>query len=259
MVTSKKAFFRFYEELNDFLPKNRRKIALVYSFNNRPRVVDVIEQYGVPRSQVDLILLNGKSVGFNQRLQDDDRVSVYPTFEAIDISPINVLRPKPLRITRFILDLHLGRLTKYLRMCGFDCYYENLSDDEIIQVSRKDLRIILTKDRGLLKNKWVTHGYWIRADEPKQQLIEVIKRFDLVDKVKLLVRCLICNNLLQEIDRSMVPEQILQQTALSQIYYSCAHCNKIYWKGSHYQNMVRMLQQIITTVQVYQDFDGLAE
>lgn len=242
----KTATFRFYEELNDFLPKERRKVMFTYHFENEPKLIDVLEHFGVPHSQIDLILQNGQSVDFNSRLKHDDHVAVYPIFEAIDITPINILRPKPLRKIKFIVDVHLGRLAKYLRMCGFDVYYENLADDDIIAISLAQKRIILTKDRGLLKNRKVTHGYWVRNKEPRKQLLEIINRFDLVNKIKFLVRCLLCNQKLTTKNKEQL-NIILPSHATKyyQTFYWCEHCKKVYWEGSHYKNMLTMMRRII--------------
>ena len=95
-----KATFRFYEELNDFLPKKQRKKAVPYSFFGQPSVKDSIEAIGPPHTEVDLILVNGISVDFDYLLCDGDRVSVYPIFERLDISPVVRLRPAPLTGTK---------------------------------------------------------------------------------------------------------------------------------------------------------------
>jgi uncharacterized protein with PIN domain len=246
----KHASFRFYEELNDFLPRERRKVTFEYQFVNEPRLIEVIESFGVPHSQVDLIIINGQTVDFNCHLKNKDRVAVYPMFEAIDIAPINILRPKPLRKIKFIIDVHLGRLAKYLRMCGFDAYFENLDDDQIVAISVAQKRIILTKDRGLLKNRKVTHGYWVRAKEPREQLLEIINRFDLVSKIKFLVRCLICNSRLVKAKKNELgPISFDSQLQFYDRFYLCKHCHKIYWEGSHYNNMVKMLKQVIVESQ----------
>jgi uncharacterized protein len=245
----KSAKFRFYEELNDFLVSSRRKVSFDYSFSGDPKIKDVIEMIGVPHTEIDLILVNGVSVNFDYRLANADTVSVYPVFETFDISSITHLHPAPLRDVKFILDVHLGRLTKYLRICGFDCYYENLDDDAIIRCSLAEKRIILTKDKGLLKNKKVTHGYWVRSTKTKQQLLEVFNRFDLIKKVQFLVRCLLCNCKLQEICKKQVgntvPERIIKYY---DIFYFCPGCHKIYWKGSHYKNMLLLFTALKKTV-----------
>jgi uncharacterized protein len=240
---SKQATFRFYEELNDFLAKNKRKVAFIFSFIGAPKIKNVIEMIGVPHSEIDLILVNGEPVDFNYRLLAGDNVSIYPIFEAIDITPINRLRPTPLRETKFILDVHLGRLAKYLRICGFDCCYEDLEDKEIVVTSVRQKRIILTKDRCLLKNKAVTHGYWVRSREPHQQVVEVFERFDLIDKIRFLTRCLLCNTKLKTISKSKADEKVpAKASQYYEDFYLCPFCNKVYWEGSHYKNMLQLVE-----------------
>ena len=124
------AHFRCYAELNDFLPPERRFTEFAYDFLDVATVKDRIESFGVPHTEVDLILVNGQSVDFTYRVQDADRISVYPVFEAFDIGGLTRLRPEPLRDPRFVLDVHLGRLAAYLRMLGFDTLYQNRCTDE---------------------------------------------------------------------------------------------------------------------------------
>lgn len=181
----KAAQFRFYEELNDFLSFDKKKTPFSYQFDGAPSIRDVIEAIGVPHTEVDLILVNGTSVGFDYLLVHEDRVSVYPVFESLDISPIVRLRKKPLRKSAFILDVHLGRIARSLRMLGFDALYKNDYEySEIISISVKEKRIILTRDHGILKGKGVTHGYWIRSTRPEEQIQEVLSRFDLFSQIK---------------------------------------------------------------------------
>ena len=107
------ALFRFYAELNDFLPAERRQRTLPCPFELSGSVKDMIESLGVPHTEVDLILANGRSVDFAYLVQDGDYISVYPVFESIDISPVLRVRPEPLRETAFVLDVHLGRLAVF--------------------------------------------------------------------------------------------------------------------------------------------------
>ena len=157
-----------------------------------------VESLGVPHTEVDLILVNDRSVEWAYQPQEGDRVAVYPVFESLDITPLIRLRPEPLREVRFVLDGHLGRLAAYLRMLGFDTWYRNHVDDAVLaQVSKEERRILLTRDQGLLKRSAVTHGYWVRATAPREQLREVIARFDLQRQAKPFTRCLSCNGRLQ--------------------------------------------------------------
>ncbi len=241
------AFFRFYEELNDFLPLEKQKQSFAYYFNGTPSVKDAIEALGVPHTEVDLILVNGISVKFDYLLKPADYISVYPVFESLDISPLVRLRPEPLREVKFVLDVHLGKLARLLRLLGFDSFYRNnLMDDEIIEISLNERRIILTCDRGILKNKKVTHGYFIRNSNSELQLSEVVQRFDLYSKIQPFRRCLKCNGLIQAVEKKKILEFLLPQTRKAfHEFFQCMNCQQIYWKGSHYQRMQEKIERII--------------
>ena len=246
MTKIKKASFRFYEELNDFLPQSRRKKRFEHNFIDRSSVKDMIESFGIPHTEVDLILVNGASVDFSYLVKDGDDISVYPVFESLDITNIQHLRPKPLRNPKFVLDVHLGTLAKYMRMVGFDTLYKNnYKDEEIVDISLKDKRTILTRDRGLLKRADVTHGYWIRENKTENQLIEVINRFDLKKLIRELSRCLLCNSKLIKISKDKVLDLVPKKVKEYQNeFYLCEHCNKVYWKGSHYNKMKGIIDKL---------------
>lgn len=238
---------RFYEELNDFLPVERRKVPFSHTLKHTAAIKDVIEACGVPHTEVDLILVNQHSVDFAYRVQPDDYISVYPVFEAFDIAPLIRLRPKPLRETRFILDVHLGKLAAYLRFLGYDTFYHNdYTDETLAQISADERRILLTRDRGLLKRRQITHGYYVRATIPKHQLAEIVHRFHLTFQEDIPGRCSLCNNILVPIDKHTIIHQlpIRIQTSVQQFYY-CHQCQKPYWKGSHYYHMRQYLQEIL--------------
>src|SRR5262245_46546581 len=112
------AEFRFYAELNDFLPRRHRFMTVVRVFDREVSVKDLIEAAGIPHTEVDLVIANSESVDFTYRVRDGDRIAVYPVFEALDIGPITNLRPVPLREPRFFADAHLGRLARLLRLLG---------------------------------------------------------------------------------------------------------------------------------------------
>jgi uncharacterized protein with PIN domain len=241
------ANFRFYAELNDFLPPERRFTEFAYGFANAASVKDRIESFGVPHTEVDLILVNGQSVDFAYRVRDGDRISVYPVFEALDIAGLTRLRPEPLRDPKFVLDVHLGRLAAYLRMLGFDALYQNLcTDARLAEISRDEHRILLTRDVGLLKRGSVTHGYYIRSEQPRQQLKEVVWRFDLVRLAKPFSRCLRCNAPLERIGKDQVRRQLPDTVALlHDEFLRCPNCGRAYWKGGHYRRMRQWIDAAI--------------
>ena len=175
-----KATFRFYEELNDFLPKQRRKVDFTAAFEGKRSLKDMVEALGVPPPEIDLILANGKSVAFDYIIRDGDRFSVYPVFEALNIEHVTLLREVPLRRTRFIADKHLGDVVKSLRQLGFDVYCDPArSDGEIIEISIRDKRIILTKNRKLLKSGEITRGICILPGTTTRQVRKIIDDLDL--------------------------------------------------------------------------------
>lgn len=245
-LTTHTAFFRFYEELNDFLPETQRKQTFSHEFVGTPSVKDTIEALGVPHTEIDVLLVDGESVGFAHRLQDGERVAVYPVFEALDVTPLVRLRPKPLRDPRFVADVHLGKLAQKLRLLGFDTVFRNdLTDPEIVACALHEHRIILTRDKGILKYKVVTHGYWVRQTDPHAQLREVVRRLQLEHSFHPLTRCSQCNALLHPIENTLlhgrVPPYILQTV---DTFMECSGCQKIYWRGSHYDRICTLINEL---------------
>jgi uncharacterized protein with PIN domain/sulfur carrier protein ThiS len=243
----KTAEFRFYEELNDFLEPARRKRPFPYRFNGTPSVKDAIEAIGVPHTEVELVVVNGESVGWDHHLRDGDRVSVYPVFESIDVSAAVRLRPAPLREVRFVADVHLGKLARLLRMLGFDTVYQrDYSDEDIVGISVAERRIVLTRDRGILKTRAVTHGYWVRSSVPEEQLREVIARFDLASRARPFDRCMMCNGALVRVEKREVLGRLPRKTAMFyEEFFRCEVCGKVYWKGSHYERMKNAMRKVL--------------
>jgi len=235
---------RFYAELNDFLPQKKKMAKYHLPYFGSPTIKDIIESQGVPHTEIDLILVNGASVDFKYKIKPLDNVSVYPEFELLDISPVVRLRPKPLRITRFVADAHLGKLTRYLRMLGFDTVYKNdFDDNEIINISMQEKRIILTRDLGILRNGLVERGYFIRNQRPFDQCREVIRKLSLEKQIIPFSRCMECNGMLKKIDKKSNKKKIPGMAYRHfEEFYICRGCSNIYWKGSHYQKMQKMIQ-----------------
>ncbi len=240
----RKAFFRFYEELNDHLPEANRKQVFIHEFKGRPSVKNSIQAMGVPHGEVDLILVDGEPVDFDYLLRGGERVSVYPVFESLDISFTGHLRPAPLRDPRFIADVNLGKLAQKLRLLGFDTLFRNnFRDEEIVELSGKEHRIILTRDKGILKQNAVTHGYWLRSDDPKAQLKEVVSRFQLSGIFRPFTRCPRCNHLLNPVKKEqlthLLPDDTLQYYDR---FWQCTGCGKVYWKGSHFDHILPWIE-----------------
>ncbi len=243
----KRAEFRFYAELNDFLPPFRRGVAFPLEFQGGPSVKDVIESLGVPHTEIDLILADGESVDFSWILRDGARVSVYPVFESIDVTPLTRVRPAPLREVRFVLDVHLGRLARYLRMLGFDTRWRNdAGDEELAGISAAEHRILLTRDSGLLERRIVTHGYRVREIDPRRQLAEVVRRLDLFRSIVPFRRCLCCNALLETVRKEDVADDLPPGVReRHDAFRRCPSCGRLYWAGSHHRRMERLVSDLL--------------
>jgi uncharacterized protein with PIN domain len=241
------ATFRFYANLNDFLPASAAQQRFSHAFLGNPAIKDTIEAIGPPHPEIDLILVNGRSVSFNYVIQDGDCVSVYPRFSRLNISPLTKVRAPTLNRICFVLDAHLGKLARYLRMLGFDSLYRNdYIDSELARLSALQGRVLLTQDRGLLKRNQVQHGYCVREAQPWRQVVEVLSRFDLTDSIKPFTRCMCCNQVLKPVAadevRSSVPARVFQT---QKRYRICPGCRRVYWQGSHHSHMEALIVRII--------------
>lgn len=240
-------YVRFYEELNDYLPPDRRKVFFAHAVENGSTVKDVLRTFGVPIDEIDLILVNSESVDLAHRLRDGDRMTIYPVFESLDITSELRLRSRPLREIRFIVDSHLGKLAKYLRMLGFDTLYKSdCEDDDLIALSRNEKRILLSRDGDLLERRGLTHVYRVGATTPREQLVEVLTRFDLFAMVKPFDRCLRCNQQLEPVRKQDVIDRLPPRTSAHyDEFWLCPICGRLYWEGSHLHNMDRFIQVIL--------------
>ncbi len=237
---------RFYAALNDFLPPARRRVAFDHAFAGRPAVKDLIEALGVPHTEVDVILVDGVPVDFAHPVRDGERISVYPRFASLDVAPLALARPPDLPVARFVLDTHLGKLATYLRLLGFDVLYgTDCDDDTLASISADEVRILLTRDRGLLKRGAVTHGYYVRETDPQRQLVEALRRFDLFGALAPFRRCLRCNGLLAPVRKEEVADRLPPKTRQYYDEFQCCQaCGRIYWPGSHYRRMLRFVERV---------------
>lgn len=220
--------FRFYEELNDFLPKHRKKIDFEAAFNKRKSIKDFIEEFGVPPTNVDLVLINGKSVDFNYIVKDGDRVSVYPVFESFNIQNVTLLRKYPLRRIRFIADIYLKNIVKPMRMLGFDVDFNgSYTTLDIVEKSIREKRIILTKRKELLKSKSITHGMMVRSGTAVKQVTYIMDDLDIYDRIKPFSRCLGCNDPLKNQQTRQIMDSISPETKrIFQKDLLCKSCGK---------------------------------
>ncbi len=240
---------RFYAELNDYLPVSERYRTIPYSTKDHHTIGELVKNFGMTLDEIDIILVNGESVDCSYEVIDGDSISVYPVFESFDVSSLTKIRSKPLRESRFILDVHLGKLAYYLRMLGFDVLYRNdFRDDELVRISVVERRILLSKDRELLADPQIARGYHVQAKHPPEQLTEILRRFDLFHSVLPFRRCIRCNNLLEPVSKEIVLGQLPPAVAQSyNEFQRCPVCSRVYWKGSHYSRMEKFIVNILNS------------
>ena len=237
---------RAYAELNDFLPKRWRQKSFSYPLNGGNSLKHLIESAGIPHTEIELMLVNGRSVDFSATVKAGDRISVYPVFESIDVTPIIALRPEPLRKTRFVLDVHLGKLALIFRLLGFDAKFPgNIPDEELAEISANEHRILLTRDTMLLKRNMVTHGCYLHSQDPEEQAAEILDRLDLRDSARPFSRCPGCGAHLEQVSKERIDHRL---EPLTRKYYNefsvCIECDKIYWKGSHFKPLTELLKRL---------------
>jgi uncharacterized protein len=229
------AYFTFLGRLNDFLPRDQRNQVIPVSFRGRQTLKHLAESLGVPHPEIGLVLVNGVEQALDTITEDGDRVKMHPIPNGMPAE------------ARFILDGHLGRLAAYLRMLGFDCLYESTyDDDELAVLAQKEGRILLSRDRRLFMRKVISPGYCLRSLDPVEQLSELIVRFDLRERIKPFHRCLRCNHPLEPVEKEIIFDRL---EPLTRLYFDefqiCPACKQIYWKGSHYERMISLIEQNI--------------
>lgn len=242
------AEFRFHDRLNDFLPPASRGRPLSHDVSRRAAIKDVIESLGVPHTEVDVILVDGTSVGFEHMLGGGERVAVYPWITAPRAA--RHLRPRPPSCPRFLADAQLGRLARYLRLLGFDCRYDNdIGDAELAAQAEQQQRVVLTRDRLLLRRKRIQLAHYVRADAPWQQVEEVCREFNLAPMFAPFTRCTDCNGRLVTVDKASVIDRLEPLTRqYVDDFLQCEACGKLYWHGSHVARMKERVAQLRKTL-----------
>ncbi len=231
-------------DLDFFLPTRTRRKSIERRLTEKTSIKDVIESCGVPHPEVGLMLLNGKALDFDYGVTRDTEIDVYPP--GIGYPHFEKKPPQIATTRRFVADGHLGKLARNLRLLGFDLAYDCRADDrQLLGIMEAENRALLTRDRRLLMHAVVKTGYCPRSQDPDEQTIEIIRRFDLCDLIAPFTRCVRCNALLQQVAKTDIVEKL---EPLTKIYYEqfrrCTGCGQIYWSGSHFAKLQKRLDQI---------------
>jgi len=234
----------FHGDLNFFLGSRTSSASIERHLAEKASVKDVIESCGVPHPEVDLILVDGRPVKFGYALERGADIEVYPVQSACTYVEKDRLQSTGAK--RFVADGHLGKLTRNLRLLGFDVAYDRQAQDrQLLGVMESENRALLTRDRRLLMHAVVKAGYCPRSQDANEQTIEVIRRFDLFRSITPFTRCLRCNAPLQKVRKADVINKL---EPLTKIYYDqfrrCPKCGQVYWSGSHFEKLQARIQMI---------------
>lgn len=246
---------RFYEELNFFIKGYAIKQDIEFSYYGKRSLKDLIESYGVPHVEVDMILVNGVAVPFTYIVQYGDQISVYPMFERFNVDDVSQIRETGLRNPKFVADVHLGKLARKLRLLGFDTLYDpTLEDVDLAHIAMEEKRILLTMDRRLLMRSIVDRGLILRSSNPEEQVVEIMERLDIYNKKAPFSRCLLCNGILSKISEDDDSYEKLFNQLPPKVkiwcrdFFVCEQCHKLYWKGSHYEKMLNYVNNLLRNV-----------
>jgi len=236
----------FYNELNKFLPQEKRDNDFEFQFTSRRSVKDLIESFGIPHTEIDVIFVNDTSVDFSYILNDGDNIKVYPASETLNLKPVKHLKPQ-FETIKFLVDIHLAKLARYLRLLGLDAICEkNLTPEILIEKALDENRIIVTRSRNLLRTKEITLGVLIKEDIPEKQLEEIFHRYDFSPHCKPFTRCMECNTILQLIEKEKIVDRLPPKVKVAyQSFTICTNCDKIYWQGTHIEKLNELIGKII--------------
>lgn len=238
------ASFRFHGELADFLPRERRGRRFEYECARAATLKNAIEALGVPHTEVGELRLNDAPATLQRIVRDGDAVEVFPHApQSADKEAPAEKGPDPF----FLADAHLGGLARFLRMLGFDTLHDPaLHDEQIRLIAREESRIVLTRDRELLKCRDIARGAYVHALRVDAQLAEVAERFGLAARARPFTLCLRCNLPLERVDKSAVAARLPEQVRAAQSEFTrCLGCGRVYWPGSHYRRMLEAMRRAV--------------
>ncbi len=241
------ATLRLYAELNGYLRRDRRQRELLLALDGPCPARHLVERCGVPHTEVELLLRNGRPIGLEESVGPGDRLAVYPPFQRLGPDVPGVLPRRPPGPARFFADAQLGRLARHLRLLGFDTLYENAIDDrELVQRAVAERRIVLSRDRDLLVRRDVEYGCHLRVDDPLEQLRRVLARYALNDEARPFTRCMECNGDLHAVPKAeLAPELDAHTRQCFDAFWRCSGCGRVYWRGSHYDRLQGLVEAVL--------------
>lgn len=221
-MAGRDARLRFAGDLRFFLAPRHRCGLVHVAADGTSTLGHAVESLGVPLTEVGRLSVDGAVVTPAHRLRGG---------ESADVAAV----PRPQRPprARFVLDVHLGTLARRLRLLGVDTAYANDRDDDaLIEQANAEGRVLLTKDRGLLRRRKLRSGGYVRGDRADAQLHDVLDRF--APPLAPWTRCPACNGPLRAASLGEVADLLLPGTRRTYHEFArCPDCGRAYWRGAH--------------------------
>jgi len=221
---------------------------LRHRLKRRASIKDILESLNIPHTEIGKIEAGGSELSFSFVPEANLSLKVYPfTIETIKAIP-STIWPEQWSFAKFLVDINVLKLARNLRMAGIDSVIvpEKISLKDIGSKAEQENRVVLTRNRELLKCATVKFGQLIRSQNHLEQLSEVIERFGLLDRIEPFKRCMVCNGILHHADKDEIFHML---EPLTKKYYNkfkrCSDCSNIYWRGSHYYKMRQHLDGIL--------------
>ena len=155
---------------------------------------------------------------------------------------------------KFVADVHLAKLAKYLRLLGFDTlYFTSITDDALIEIAKSQQRLILTKDKALSSHPL---AYLVRSQELRQQLPEVLRHCRITHCYPF-SRCLIDNSLLERVEKEEIIDRLPPKVRRwCNEFWRCPKCGRIYWHGTHYRRMRKFIDEVCGEIRARYELEG---
>jgi uncharacterized protein with PIN domain len=216
-----------------FLPPDRRRGAFTVAHDGTSSLGHVVEAVGIPLTEVGTLRVGGVDVAPAHRPAADDDVEVEP-----------VARPQrvPSWDGRFLLDVHLGSLARRLRILGLDAAYPGeVGDAALVARANAERRLLLTRDRGLLKRRALWAGAYVRGSRSDDQVADVVDRF--APPLRPWTRCTACNGPVEQVDTAEVAAGLQPGTLRNHDRFArCRSCGQVYWRGAHARRLDRIVR-----------------
>ncbi|GAA2952091.1 MULTISPECIES: Mut7-C RNAse domain-containing protein [Streptomycetaceae] len=224
-------------ELRLFVAHERRQGPTTVVTDGSSTLGHVVESLGVPLTEAGQLLVDGTPVP----------VSHIPgAGEQVEVRAVRRPQQVPGAPLRFLLDVHLGTLARRLRLLGVDAAYENedIGDPALAALSAEQRRVLLSRDRGLLRRREIWAGAYIYSERPQEQLRDVLGRFAPV--LAPWTRCTACNGQLTDADKDSVSARLEQGTQQSyDVFAQCTVCERVYWRGAHHARLTAVVAEAV--------------